>query len=238
MSWKQMRALRLFSAPITSARTIPRPSTRLKIGFLATLCALACGHTGLTDETVPIIRIEEDWVVEIGVPDPEGDAPQIINVFTPNSDLERAYSVFELNHSTQPEYGSGGMQLQAWDLGELVDYGNRLAPQALSVENEVVSYTLAMSLSDGQLIFRVLNGSSETWGNFGGESFLKASLNSSLANLNSYSPDVSTQHSRIGYASHRVKRFRLAEVRYYSAAGLVSTDTTSRIVFEHPAEQF
>ncbi len=62
----------------------------------------------------PIVRIEEDWFLQINNPDAGNDAPQIINVISPTSLLSDLHAILELNHSTLPDYQSGGMQLQVW----------------------------------------------------------------------------------------------------------------------------
>lgn len=41
------------------------------------------------------------------------------------------------------------------------------------------------------------------------------------------------ENSRIGFASHRVRRFKLERVRYDSANGLQSTDNTPRVLHQY-----
>ncbi len=53
-------------------------------------------------DTPTVTKVEEDWEVRIATPDPEGNAPQIITVISPNATIDAVHTVFELNHITQP----------------------------------------------------------------------------------------------------------------------------------------
>lgn len=185
------------------------------------------------DGSEPIVRIEEDWEVVVGVPDSAEDSPQIITVLSPEGNLESDHAVFELNHSTRPSYSGGGMQLQGWVGNSTFDHRNFPNGNRLSTDNEAIRYTMSMKVDGGQLQFEVLNGSSTTWGSFGGQGYLKTSISSWRNDLSLYSPLTSTKQSRVGFASHRVKEFVRTEVRYYSANGLVSTDETDVVVHSY-----
>ena len=201
------------------------------IGLSALLCSIS---TAPAAEGADIIRVEEDWRIEIGTPNPAEEAPQIVTAMSPLGDLNGPYSVFELNYSTFPDYYAGGMQLQKWYSN--VNFGYRNFPNFNQLEftDEVIEFTSTMTVTDSDLTFEIRNGTSQTWGVFGGQGYLKTRYYyQAVSNLNAYSPDISTKNSRIGFASHRVKRFVLKAVRYYSATGLESTDTTERVVHDY-----
>jgi hypothetical protein len=187
-------------------------------------------------DDLPIVRVEEDWRVEVGTPAPEDHAPQIVTVLSPVGNLEREHSVFEMNHTTYPDYAPGGMQLQCWRRDWLSGYGSTPHQQRLYHANEVVLFTSSMQIDDDVLEFRIKNGTSLTWSTFGGNGYLKTRYNTTLENLDSYSPDVSVANSRVAFASHRVRKLVLSRIRYYSQEGLVTTDDTPRIVHEHTPE--
>jgi hypothetical protein len=187
-------------------------------------------------DDLPIVRVEEDWRVEVGTPAPEDHAPQIVTVLSPVGNLEREHSVFEMNHTTYPDYAPGGMQLQCWRRDWLSGYGSTPHQQRLYHANEVVLFTSSMQIDDEVLEFRIKNGTSLTWSTFGGNGYLKTRYNTTLENLDSYSPDVSVANSRVAFASHRVRKLVLSRIRYYSQEGLVTTDDTPRIVHEHTPE--
>lgn len=203
---------------------------------LATIAALPAASASAQDidNAVDITRVEEDWRIEIGTLSPDEHAPQIITVMSPLGHLDGPYIVFEINHATYPDFAAGGMQLQKWFHD--IRFGYRSFPnnRRLSTPGEVIEFTTRMELVDGDLIFEIRDGSSQTWQSFGGEGHLKARFHRlPITRLNSYRPDVSTENSRVGFASHRVKQLVLKEVRYYSSDSLNARDTTPRVVHQH-----
>ncbi len=220
----------LFRLPAAASNLV----TRIARWLLVAATYLAASPAAADD--LPIIRVEEDWRVEVGTPAPEDHAPQIVTVLSPVGNLEREHSVFELNHTTYPDYAPGGMQLQCWRRDWLSGYGSTPHGQKLYHANEVVLFTSSMEIDDDVLEFQITNGTSLTWSSFGGNGYLKTRYNTTLNNLGGYSPDVSVANSRVAFASHRVKKLVLSRIRYYSQEGLVVTDDTPRIVHEHSPE--
>lgn len=178
------------------------------------------------------IRVEEDWYIKIGTPDPNSDSPQITSCLSPSWSLWGKYAIFDLNCATQPGFVSGGVQLQLWQDDAILQTCSNVNWDSLRVVNEEIRYTSAVSLQDGKLVFEILNGSSETWGTFGtGE--LRLQADTWRNQLNQYSPDFTAENSRIGFASHRVRRFTLERIRYYSANGLRATDENPRVLHSY-----
>jgi hypothetical protein len=87
-----------------------------------------------------------------------------------------------------------------------------------------------MSVDGGALSFDIVNGSSMTWGSFGGGD-LHVSLPTELANLNDYNPAVSVGNSGVGYAGNRVISLVLRAVRVYSNDGLIAEDNQPKQVY-------
>ncbi len=177
-------------------------------------------------------RVEEDWEIVIGEPSPQDEAPQILNVISPQGTQSGEFYVFELNHSTQPEYAAGGMQLQRWTGDTVRGWKSKNTTASLAIPGETIRYTLRMRVIDNDLWVSVRNGTSQTWGTFGGDE-LRLWSGSTFYNLNSYRTSHSTSNSRVGFASYRVTSFVLKEVRYYSNGELVQTDETDRVVHEY-----
>ena len=227
-------------APASDKRSdAPAPHHSPRYGFRShILIALAAAvwAPGYAAADGPVVRVEEDWEVVIGVPEPDEDAPQIVTVISPYNSLDSVHAVFELNHSTLPSYGGGGMQLQKWFGDYPLSYHNSPSPSALAAANETVRFTMKMSVGEGKLQFEVVNGQSSTWGQFGGQGYLKTSTPTLLNDLSTYNTLVSTQNSRVGFASHRVKKLARTEVRYYSADELVSTDADEVVVHAYNPE--
>ncbi len=167
-----------------------------------------------------VISVEEHWELHISQPDQDMSAPQTTMVMSPSGDLDSAYFLLTLNHSTVPDYRPGGMQVQLWDGSNLVDNHVADEGEALSHNDETVSWVQRMSLEDGTLTFQVLGGSSETWGSFGGAD-LTLSTATSLTGLNSYLPAVSLTESEVGYAENRVVSLVLTKLVWVTEDGVV-----------------
>lgn len=181
-------------------------------------------------EQAAVTRVEEDWELVVAQPDPDTTAPQVTCVISPSGNLDGHYASVELNHQTQPDFASGGVHLQSWSGEDPLGTYTSSQTGLLNLESETVTWTQSMELVGSALKFSV-EGDSATWGHFGGGEELKANVGSSLENLNDYRPDTSVANSGVGFASNRVTRLVLKEVRYYSAQGLLLSDTTERVVY-------
>ena len=200
---------------------------------LGTLGAACWAATAWAQEATTITHVEEDWRIEVGVPDSDNEAPQIIVVGAPTGTLNDVHAVFEINHQTQPDYEPGGLQLQRWLGDDILHYHNNPANGLLSHDNETVTFTMSMKIENGNLRFDILNGTSSTWGSFGGVGYLRCWSSTSLTDLGSFNPDTSLRQTRVGFASHRVKKLARTAVRYYSGDTLVATDSDERIVHQY-----
>lgn len=214
-------------------------SRRALLILLAALLPMICSlQPAPAASGSPIIRVEEDWAVEIIEPATDETSPQITNTISPTNDLKGFYGVFELNHGTQPDYDDGGLEVQIWQGPTEVIYNRFTNTNRLSYNNETVTYTVAMSVSksEGRNILRVSirNGNSQTWGQFGTTGNFRCSVqDTDVDDLSGYTPQFSVDNSKIGYASFRVNKFSLKAVRYYTSDGLVATDNTERVVFQY-----
>ena len=75
-----------------------------------------------------------------------------------------------------------------------------------------------MTVDNGALTFEVINGESDTWGQFGGGD-LTFSVPTSLNKLNGYQPAVSIGESQVSYAENRVTSLVLTKLRWVKAKG-------------------
>lgn len=178
----------------------------------------------------PIVRIEEDWSLQVRIPDNDVTAPQIITAWSPLGDLSGVHATFEINHIASVSFASGGLHLSTWcgDTHLAVSHAGNYA--SMFTDGEVVTWTQSMEVSEGQLIFEITDGSSETWGGFGDNGSLRLSLSSTLLNLDSYSPLVSLAKSEVSYAGNRVQSLELVRVRYIHASGAITTENAQKYV--------
>ena len=231
------------TAPRRAAARLLRPlaaafsrRSSATIGLPTFLVVLSFASVTTADDS-DVVRVEEDWRIEIGTPNSAEHAPQILTVMSPLGHIEGPHVIFELNHSTFPNFAPGGTQIQKWFHETNLGYRNFPNYNRLDTVNETIEFTSKLEVTDGDLIFEIRDGTSATWNSFGGQGYLKTRFNYlPIANLNAYRPEVSTKNSRIGFASHRVKKLVLTEVRYYSSDGLITRDETDRVVHEHQPE--
>jgi len=186
------------------------------------------------DDDFKVVRVEEDWELVVSAPDLEHAGPQITCVISPTAQLDGVYSVLEINQQTLPEYAPGGLQLQLWEGETPLSDGHFPNCALLAYPGETITWTQCMQLRDGLLQFEVLNGRSLSWGDFGGQGYLKTTVQSSLEDLNAYQPQVSVANSGVPYGGNRVESLVLKRVRYYTADGRVFEDSTPRVVVSQP----
>ena len=219
-----------------SSKLNRRDACRRLLGLAATpalaMSWLAAARPAIADGNSDTVRVEEDWYIKIGTPDPDCDSPQITTVMSPAWNTPGGgYSVFDLNCATQPGFSSGGVQLQYWSNNSIVQSKSNTNWDSLRFTEEEVTYTSVMRIENDQLIFEIVNGSSSTWGSFGvGELIVQHPT--WRRHLNGYDPECSAYNSRIGWASFEVRSFVLQRVRYYSGNGQVSTDGIPRVLHQ------
>jgi hypothetical protein len=214
--------------------TRSRYRCRFSVLSLGVLFWLVSAHLAEGQALPQVVRVEEDWELVVGTPDADSDAPQVTCVVAPVGHVESFYAALEVNHQSEPEFVAGGLQLQIW-AGESPVSSRKFPNGAVMAQaGETVRWTQSMQLEGGVLTFEIINGTSATWGMFGGQGYLKASVNTTLGNLNDYDPAVSVQNSGIGYAANRVQSLVLRRVRWITSIGEVLEDTTARPIYSSP----
>ncbi len=196
------------------------------------MALLVTAWVGVASAQAPqVVQVEEDWELVVGEPDPQTSAPQVLCTISPFSHVDSFHATLELNHHDIPSFAPGGLQFEIWN-GEVPLHERKFPNQALLAQpaGETIRWTQRMEFSEGTLRFEVVNGSSTTWGNFGGQGYLKGSVDTCMADLNAYSPEVSVANSGVGYASNRVQSLTLTAVRLTLSTGEVIEDNTARVV--------
>src|SRR4029078_4857764 len=135
--------------------------------------ALLTAATALADSP-KVVQIEEQWELSIGAPDAGRSAPQATMVMSPTGNLDSTYFLFTLNCRNFPSYQQGGVQVQRWEGGDSVaNSGRGTVDEPLSQAEATVPRTQRVTLHDGQVTFEVVDGSCNSWGQFGGNGSLK-----------------------------------------------------------------
>jgi hypothetical protein len=181
-------------------------------------------------QPAPIDRIEEDWQIVVQTTDIPAAGPQITTTMCPGPLEDHPDVNFNLNYREGDQFRPGGLQIEVFDgPGRLANISAR--SESLATDNETISWTQSLSLSNGAVQFQIKSGQSNTWGTFGGDE-LSVAFTSSLSDLSGYKPDISIAKSGVGWQSDHVTSMTLVQVRYYSGTTLVTTDNTPRVI--HP----
>jgi len=179
-----------------------------------------------------VVKVEEDWELVLLEPDAGVTAPQLTCTISPLAQADTLRAAFDVNHASNPSFSAGGMQLQVWQGDQCVSSKRKSENVPLNRAAETVRWTVKMDLSSNTLSFEIVDGSSETWGDFGnGESF-GLSVATTLSNLDGYSSSVSVAQSGIGFAGNRVSSLVLKKVRRTWSNGQVTVDSDAKTV--HP----
>lgn len=207
---------------------------RLQFGSIALVASLGMFVAALPGPAAEVVRVEEDWQLQVATPDPVSDAPQLTCLISPVGDIRSIHAAFELNQRSLPYFSAGGLQLQLWNGESPQGNVQAAATEIMGQPDEIVTWTQSMEIVGGVLKFAVTNGHSTTWGDFGGDGLLKIDVPTTLTNLNLYDPQVSVDNSAVGYAANRVTSLVLKRVRVVTSTGEVAEDTTPRVVQGQP----
>ncbi len=191
------------------------------------------GRTASAQFQLPALfyQVQEDWQVVIGTPDPDHIGPQITTFMSPTGDKSDC-AVFNINYREYPSFSPGGMQIQTWSGGSLVnsaDSGSSL----LDTNSETIRWTQSLQVSSGNIVFAVVSGKSTTFGNFGTtfNNLNQLKHLSNLTSLDGYSSATSVARSGVSWQPQRVTSLTLLQVRYYDSNGkLLATDSTPKSV--------
>lgn len=181
-------------------------------------------------QTGPVMRVEEDWELHLDVPASIKTAPQLETVISPFSSIENLFARTTWNYREFPDFAAGGMQLQAWQGSQLLAQTN-FGSNDLSTVSETVTWTQEVSTDGSLLVFRIKNGQSTTWGDFGGSSLTLLGV-VNLDDLDSYRTEMSVENSGITFGAHRVQLLQINEVRRYGVGDvLLDTDSSPKLVY-------
>lgn len=206
------------------------------LSTIAALITLAPTSDVAANDPVTM-RVEEDWQAVLTEPDDSIDSPQFHTMISPTAATNSFYFQTLWNYQERPEFNNGGLQLLAWN-GELSAGSKIYREDPLSAAAETVYWTQSLDARNNSLTYSIENGSSQTWGAFGGSGSTALSGRVSISNLNGYSTDVSASQSWVSYGGNRVESLRIVEVRRYDGDGhLISRDTTPRTVFEYADQE-
>lgn len=176
-------------------------------------------------------RIEEDWELVVGDPDPAIDAPQVTTSMIPFSATPDLHLQVNLNHALKPEFASGGIQVRIVEDDELLGQVHRRTGEKLAESSETVRWTNAVQKIPSGYSFGVSSGTSSSWGSYGGNDyFLVIAASSVSGSLESYDYRRSLENSTVAYAGNRVQWLRLLRIRFYYSNGMTTEHEIQQVV--------
>lgn len=196
-----------------------RRALRLLSSLSLTMLAVGFWTGGTASAQSAVMRIEEDWELEITQPDAQLDAPQVMVTVSPFSTSSSYYFEVDINHASYPAYESGGLQIRVMDGDDCLSEKRVLGGSRLNVDSDVIRWTNVIERQSGGVAFGVANGDSLSWGKFGDATTYVTLQGARDFN---YQPTVSFDRSGVSYANNRVKRLTLCRVRYIDSAGKVT----------------
>ncbi len=207
-----------YSGPTVLARAL---------SVIATLALLTAAEAARAQN---VVRVEEDWSLEIGEPDPNSVGPQVLSTMSPNDHLTGTYFTAEFNHRSAPTWSPGGISIHRWT-GETRNASfDRSDRTIMQTSSEIVTWTQSLHHYNGRLYFTVFDGVSSTWGPFGYSNLLRLDTSWGSGQINGYTPVVSVANSGAAYAGNRIKMLKITQIRMTLSDGTVLTDNTERIV--------
>lgn len=169
--------------------------------------------------SLDVLRIDEHWELSVGGPDEGRSAPQVSMVMAPTGDVGCDYFVFNLNHWSYPDFAPGGLEVQRWHGDYWISSQHDSNHNPLRSDGEIVTWVQRLELSGSVLSFEVVNGNSQTWGQFGNSGQLRTTTTTELTRLNDYRPQISLEGSGIGYAGNRVSSLTLRKLVWVTDDG-------------------
>ena len=194
--------------------------------FAVLLCPLVIASDAFLasgNAAEPWVRIEEDWELSVCEPDVNSNSPQLTVYLTPDRMNQETYFQVQLNHSADENFLGGGFRVAAIQNEWSADEARSDTREVIRVDGDVVRWTSVMAIREGELLFAIKDGTSQSWGDFGGPDYLVRMPAEGLNDLSRYTPLQSVEDVDIGFGSNRVQSLILLRIRAYRADGTYET---------------
>jgi hypothetical protein len=192
------------------------------VAFALAAAMMAQTSSSLAQAPLGTRAIEQDWKVELLVM-PDGNrltSPLFISAFA----IPNVSALFQCtwNHRDIPILEEGGIQLQVYKWNNLLDDKEIVTPpwrERLSIDDEVITWTQRLHISDLSYVFTVTNISSKTWGTIPGPYLVKRTFSIWAPPLELYTFNEIARNSGIVMGGNRFKRMVVTQTRFYDANG-------------------
>ena len=202
-------------------------SIRLCFALLGVLIPSQFGflewNSATAADGLPIYKIEEDWSLVVLEPDPAIHCPQVTLFTFPLGDSQSKYFQLQLNHAADEWFSGGGFQVAAVAQEEVVDRARSEVRTPLATNGDTIQWTVVMACINNEFLYAVKNGTSASWGSFGGPDYLVRMPSGDTTSLSGYSYHNSLNGLDVGFGANRVESLKLVRVRLYDTGGGIHT---------------
>jgi hypothetical protein len=195
------------------------------VRYLILVCLLS--QTAAAQTSPTLVRVEEDWMLLVDEPDSLQSSPQILNVISPNQNLDGIFGMVQLNHRSDPNFNAGGQQVQTWVGPSLMGYASGTKTAVLSRTADRITYTVSMEQVSTGIRFQLKTGRSRTWGRFAWTP-VSVTVPTTNKDLSAYTPEFSAANTTVVLGAHRITAFYIDTTRKVYSDGSTVTDTTDR----------
>ncbi len=203
--------------------------TRLSLAFSGLIMSALLSASALAHERT-LFLVEEDWEMTVNDPEPNNNSPQVAFFMYPDADHADCYFQLQMNYAAEDQYSSGGFRVGAFCNEAPVDEERSVVRESLAWSNDKLTWTNAMAVFNGKLMFALKDGRGVQWGTFGGPAYLVEMDDQELHSLEHYSPENSIAAVDIGFGANRVSSIRLKRVRLRYTDGSTQTLQINRLI--------
>ena len=197
--------------------------------FAGGVFCLALTQASATADEPTVFLIEEDWEMVLNDPEPKTNSPQIAFFQYPDSSREDVYFQLQMNYAAEEGYSSGGFRVSAISQDRPSDEERSELTETLSMDGDRLTWTSAMAVYKGKLMFAIKNGQGAQWGEFGGPEYLVEISKGGTNDLSGYDPMKSLASVDVGFGANRVSSIRLRTVRFIYTDGRVKTINVNKM---------
>ena len=178
-------------------------TTALRLALALCVGVFAAPAAGT--ENAYIVR--EVWELRLDTPNVAKNTPQVVTHFKIDSDT---FVITCLNFRDQPAHVPGGIQIQLWDQGAVVDTVD-VTVDSLNTAGDVITWTQVYTISSGgNLEANLENVDSQTWGQIAVTEAVVRSP-ASVSTFNTYDPTTSVVEAHVNYGHNAVVWFGMTE---------------------------
>jgi hypothetical protein len=187
-------------------------------------CLLSMLMAAAASAAEPVVYlVEEEWEMKINEPEVAINSPQVALFLFPDASREDCYFQLQMNYAAEEGYSSGGFRVGAFSNETPVDEERSVVQEMLAWDNDVLTWTSAMAVFNGKLMYALKNGNGMQWGSFGGPDYLVEMDCQGVTSLENYSPQKSLEFVDFQFGANRVHSVRLKRVHLTYTDGSTQT---------------